>query len=80
MAAETHPPSTTIAFPILAIAFVFLAPVIGFDAGAQPPTPFSLSLSAAMVVIMFGAVFAAVYHADVIAHRVGEPFGTLVLT
>jgi Ca2+:H+ antiporter len=33
-----------------------------------------------MVVIMFGAVFAAVYHADVIAHRVGEPFGTLVLT
>ena len=80
MAAETHPPLTTIAFPILAIAFVFLAPVIGFDAGAQPPTPFSLSLSAAMIVIMFGAVFAAVYHADVIAHRVGEPFGTLVLT
>ena len=29
---------------------------------------------------MLGAVFAAVYHADVIAHRVGEPFGTLVLT
>jgi len=80
MAAETHPPSTTIAFPILAIAFVVLAPVIGFDAGAQPPTPFSLSLSAAMVVIMFGAVFAAVHHADVIAHRVGEPFGTLILT
>ena len=52
MAAETRPPSATIAFPILAIAFVFLAPVIGFDAGAQPPTPFSLSLSAAMVVIM----------------------------
>jgi Ca2+:H+ antiporter len=37
-------------------------------------------LSAAMVVIMFGAVFAAVYHADVVAHRVGEPFGTLILT
>src|SRR6185312_6117723 len=80
MAAKTHTPSTTIAFPILAIAFVFLAPVIGFDAGAQPPTPFSLSLSAAMVVIMFGAVFAAVHHADVVAHRVGEPFGTLILT
>ena len=29
---------------------------------------------------MLGAVFAAVHHADVIAHRVGEPFGTLVLT
>jgi Ca2+:H+ antiporter len=33
-----------------------------------------------MTVIMLGAVFAAVHHADVIAHRVGEPFGTLVLT
>ncbi len=26
-----------------------------------------------------GSVFAAVHHAEVIAHRVGEPFGTLVL-
>jgi len=69
-----------IAFPILAIAFIFLAPLIGFDAGAQPPSTLSLALSAAMVVIMLGAVFAAVHHADVIAHRVGEPFGTLVLT
>eukprot|EP01037_Dinobryon_pediforme_P011498 gene11501-11594_t len=30
--------------------------------------------------ILFGAVFAAVHHADVIAHRTGEPYGTLVLT
>jgi len=80
MAAKAHPPLTSIAFPILAIAFVFLAPIIGFDAGAQPQSLFSSSVSAAMVVIMFGAVFAAVYHADVIAHRVGAPFGTLVLT
>jgi Ca2+:H+ antiporter len=33
-----------------------------------------------MIVIMLGAVFAAVHHADVIAHRTGEPYGTLVLT
>jgi Ca2+:H+ antiporter len=26
-----------------------------------------------------GSVFAAVHHADVVAHRVGEPYGTLVL-
>jgi len=80
MTAKTRPPATTIAFPILAIAFVFLAPFIGFDAGAQPPSLSSLTLSAVMTVIMLGAVFAAVHHADVIAHRVGEPFGTLVLT
>ncbi len=29
--------------------------------------------------VMIATVFAAVYHAEVIAHRVGEPFGTLVL-
>lgn len=80
MDANTNPPSTTIAFPILAIAFVIFAPFIGFDAGAQPPSLSSLMLSGAMIVIMLGAVFAAVHHADVIAHRVGEPYGTLVLT
>ena len=26
-----------------------------------------------------GAVFAAVHHAEVVAHRVGEPFGALIL-
>ncbi|KQT32743.1 ionic transporter y4hA [Sphingomonas sp. Leaf412] len=29
--------------------------------------------------VLIGAVLAAVHHAEVIAHRVGEPFGTLVL-
>jgi Ca2+:H+ antiporter len=28
---------------------------------------------------LMGAVVAAVYHAEVIAHRIGEPFGTLLL-
>jgi Ca2+:H+ antiporter len=34
---------------------------------------------AAAGVALFGTVFAAVYHAEVVAHRVGEPFGTLIL-
>ncbi len=42
-----------------------------------------LSLPALAVVvvslILFGAVLAAVHHAEVVAHRVGEPFGSLVL-
>lgn len=29
--------------------------------------------------LLMGAVFGAVHHAEVIAHKVGEPFGTLVL-
>src|SRR6516165_8154404 len=31
------------------------------------------------VAALAGAVFVAVHHAEVVAHRVGEPFGTLVL-
>ena len=33
-----------------------------------------------LLVILFGTVFAAVHHAEVIAHRIGEPYGTLLLT
>ncbi|HET9380912.1 MAG TPA: ionic transporter y4hA, partial [Streptomyces sp.] len=32
-----------------------------------------------VTVILAGAVLAAVHHAEVVAHRVGEPFGSLVL-
>jgi Ca2+:H+ antiporter len=44
---------------------------------------FALSLGAALIatcaLALVGAVVAAVHHAEVVAHRVGEPFGTLVL-
>src|SRR6185503_17387822 len=36
-------------------------------------------VASAAGVVLIAAVFAAVYHAEVIAHRLGEPFGTLVL-
>lgn len=39
-----------------------------------------LVLDIALVPALLAAVFAAVHHAEVIAHRLGEPFGTLVLT
>jgi Ca2+:H+ antiporter len=35
--------------------------------------------AAAAGAVLIAAVFAAVYHAEVVAHRIGEPFGTLVL-
>ncbi|HUJ29056.1 MAG TPA: hypothetical protein VLW85_23710 [Myxococcales bacterium] len=38
--------------------------------------PLILLVAAALI----GSVFAAVHHADVLAHRVGEPFGTLILS
>lgn len=36
-------------------------------------------LAAAAGIVLIATVFAAVYHAEVVAHRTGEPFGTLVL-
>src|SRR5215469_2957669 len=39
----------------------------------------SLPIAAAESVALVGTVFAAVFHAEVVAHRVGEPFGSLVL-
>jgi len=36
-------------------------------------------LAVLCAVAVIGAVFAAVHHAEVVAHRVGEPFGTLLL-
>ena len=41
-----------------------------------PASPLILALC---VPALCAAVFAAVHHAEVVAHRVGEPYGTLVL-
>lgn len=39
----------------------------------------SFTIAAAEGIALVGTVFATVYHAEVVAHRVGEPFGSLVL-
>ncbi|MFM7503572.1 MAG: ionic transporter y4hA, partial [Betaproteobacteria bacterium] len=36
-------------------------------------------LHAVCAALLLGAVVSAVHHAEVVAHRLGEPFGTLVL-
>lgn len=38
-----------------------------------------VALSVVVGVVLFGAVLAAVHHAEVVAHKVGEPYGSLVL-
>jgi Ca2+:H+ antiporter len=57
-----------------------LAPVLGLVVLAASwgryPAPW---LAALIAVPLIGAVLAAVHHAEVVAHRVGEPFGSLVL-
>ena len=52
-------------------------PILGFVAAMAS---LAMPLNAWLVaIILAGAVVAAVHHAEVIAHRVGEPFGTLIL-
>jgi len=41
--------------------------------------PLATPLAVACAIALLGAVIAAVHHAEVVAHRTGEPFGTLVL-
>lgn len=41
--------------------------------------PLGSLLVSACAVALIGAVIASVHHAEVVAHKVGEPFGTLVL-
>src|SRR4051794_38396793 len=43
--------------------------------GTKPPTVVLVLVA----VVLAGAVLAAVHHAEVVAHRVGEPFGSLLL-
>jgi len=67
-------------------AWIFLALAVLLFAGATAlhynfaPSPLGLVFAAIILVILFGTVFAAVHHAEVIAERIGEPFGTLLLT
>lgn len=64
-------------FPVLAAVFFTAATALGI---AFTRTPAGLVFAVVLLVILFGTVFAAVHHAEVIAHRIGEPFGTLLLT
>lgn len=79
MTEKSNPPLAAVAFPILAVAYVLLIPFLGSDTDVVSSS-LSVVLSAVMVLIMLGAIFASVHHADVVAHRVGEPYGTLILT
>ena len=69
MGAAARMPLWTWAFPLLGWAVLLATPVIG--GGGLAATIAGAALLA--------TVFVAVYHAEVVAHRVGEPFGTLVL-
>ncbi len=66
-------------FPLAAVLFYALASSVGLGSSFEA-SPLGILLAIALAPVLFGTVFAAVHHAEVIAHRLGEPYGTLVLT
>ncbi|MEW2314863.1 calcium:proton antiporter [Streptomyces bauhiniae] len=67
-------------FRSLATRWTFLVPVLAvvllvFTWGRGLPG----AVVALVTLVLAGSVLAAVHHAEVVAHRVGEPFGSLVL-
>ena len=62
------------------LSWTVVAPVVGLlvlvAAWGRHP---GAVIAAVIAVFLVGAVLAAVHHAEVVAHRVGEPYGSLVL-
>ena len=72
-------PRSAWVYPALAV-LLFIATSIPALGIGFTHSPAGLAFAAVLLVILFGTVFAAVHHAEIIAHRVGEPYGTLLLT
>src|ERR1700749_1192150 len=77
MRAHDPMPKSAWMFPALAVPLFAGVTAAGYEFG---PSPAGLVFAVVLLVILFGTVFAAVHHAEVIAHRIGEPYGTLLLT
>lgn len=75
----TRPPMWSILLPVLAILYYLASSVLGFGRDFAASTQ-GLTLAILLGPVLIGAVFAAVYHAETLAHALGEPFGTLILT
>src|ERR1700749_872845 len=76
---SAHAPLPTSAWLFPAFAVLLFAAVTATGYGFTP-SPGGIVFAIVLLVILFGTVFAAVHHAEVIAHRIGEPYGTLLLT
>jgi Ca2+:H+ antiporter len=77
MSAQAPMPKSAWIFPGLAVLLFAAVTATHYE---FTPSAAGFVFAAILLVILFGTVFAAVHHAEVIAHRIGEPFGTLLLT
>ena len=76
---SAHGPMPRSAWIFPALAMLLFAVATGLGLGFSPSVG-GLLFAAVLLAILFGTVFAAVHHAEVIAERIGEPYGVLLLT
>lgn len=72
-AVKTRHKETTLIFPVLALV------VLTFW-GASQSLPVIIGINILALIAIFTSAFSVVRHADVLAHRLGEPFGSLILS
>src|ERR1700694_1717252 len=77
MSAHGPMPRSAWIFPTLAVLFFAGATALGFT---FTPSAGGLVFAVVLLVILFGTSVTAVQHPEVIAERIGEPYGTLLLT
>jgi Ca2+:H+ antiporter len=77
MSAHGPMPRSVWIFPALAMLLFAVATALGLT---FTPSAAGLVFAVVLLAILFGTVFAAVHHAEMIAERIGEPYGTLLLT
>jgi Ca2+:H+ antiporter len=77
MSSASPTPRSAVIFPALAVMLFAAVTVTHYEFALSPA---GLVFAAVLLVILFGTVFAAVHHAEIIAHEIGEPYGTLLLT
>jgi Ca2+:H+ antiporter len=77
MSGHAEMPRSAWIFPGLALLLFAAVAATHYE---YTPSSAGLGFAALLLAILFGTVFAAVHHAEVIAHRIGEPYGTLLLT
>ena len=72
-AVKTRHKETSLVFPVLALVVLFLW-------GSSQSLPVVVAINILALVGILSSAFSVVRHADVLAHRLGEPYGSLILS
>jgi Ca2+:H+ antiporter len=79
MVHSSRTPVWSWSLPLLGLLLFAIATQVGFGEDFASD-PLGIAIALVLIPLLIGAVFAAVYHSEEVAHVTGEPIGTLVLT